>query len=179
MSSKLSVCREGCGRSVEYEIHQLCLTCYRRCRRNGVLFNQKHCKVQECEKGAFSNGYCGLHWNRWYVHGDPLFRKKRANGEGSIARGYLIYGRKDGKGHYREHRRVMERFLGRPLLDTEVVHHKDRNKLNNDPANLAVLDRRTHALLCGLENVFSLPKPEAQKLLDLVKEQFNYQIILE
>lgn len=28
--------------------------------------------------------------------------------------------------------------LGRPLREGEVVHHKDRNKKNNDPGNLWV-----------------------------------------
>lgn len=35
-----------------------------------------------------------------------------------------------------EHRLVMEEVLGRILLPTEVVHHKDGNKQNNDPLNL-------------------------------------------
>lgn len=34
------------------------------------------------------------------------------------------------------HRVVAEQKLGRPLEPWEVVHHKDRNKLNNDPRNL-------------------------------------------
>lgn len=35
-----------------------------------------------------------------------------------------------------EHRLVTEEVLGRTLLPTEVVHHKDGNKQNNDPSNL-------------------------------------------
>ncbi len=35
-----------------------------------------------------------------------------------------------------EHRLVMEQCIGRYLEPTEVVHHKDGNKLNNDPTNL-------------------------------------------
>jgi len=35
--------------------------------------------------------------------------------------------------------------LGRPLKDGEVVHHKDRNKKNNDPSNLHVFpNQATH-----------------------------------
>lgn len=35
-----------------------------------------------------------------------------------------------------EHRLVAEKMLGRYLDPKEVVHHKDSNKLNNDPSNL-------------------------------------------
>lgn len=36
----------------------------------------------------------------------------------------------------RVHRIVMGEKLGRKLLDTEIVHHIDHNKLNNRPENL-------------------------------------------
>ena len=43
------------------------------------------------------------------------------------------------------HRVVVERKLGRQLEPWEVVHHKDRNKLNNHPDNLWVFrDQEEH-----------------------------------
>ena len=36
------------------------------------------------------------------------------------------------------HRWIAEKKLRRPLKNVEVVHHKDRNKLNNSPQNLQV-----------------------------------------
>ena len=39
-------------------------------------------------------------------------------------------------GYIREHRVVMEKHLGRYLLPTEVVHHIDGNKENNNIVNL-------------------------------------------
>lgn len=39
----------------------------------------------------------------------------------------------------------MEQILGRPLLPTEVVHHKDRNKKNNTPGNLEIVNQSDHA----------------------------------
>lgn len=47
------------------------------------------------------------------------------------------------------HRYLMEILLGRELLETEEVHHKDGNKTNNDIQNLELIDwiehRRMHA----------------------------------
>ena len=42
------------------------------------------------------------------------------------------------------HRKTMAQILGRPLLSTEYVHHKDENKWNNDPSNLEIMDPVTH-----------------------------------
>lgn len=46
-----------------------------------------------------------------------------------------------------EHRLVMARVLGRPLLRTEIVHHKDENGLNNTPDNLEVMTQAEHRRL--------------------------------
>jgi hypothetical protein len=43
-----------------------------------------------------------------------------------------------------EHRYVVERQLGRKLLRSEIVHHIDHNRLNNDPSNLVVMDKKEH-----------------------------------
>lgn len=43
-----------------------------------------------------------------------------------------------------EHRLAMSNKIGRPLLETEIVHHVDENKLNNDPDNLEIMTRSNH-----------------------------------
>jgi hypothetical protein len=45
----------------------------------------------------------------------------------------------DKRGRILEHRYVMAQQLGRLLLNSEIVHHKDENKLNNHPDNLELL----------------------------------------
>ena len=46
-----------------------------------------------------------------------------------------------------EHRYVMEQHLGRLLDDSEVVHHRDGNRLNNELSNLEVLPSHSAHIL--------------------------------
>src|SRR4030095_11407521 len=50
----------------------------------------------------------------------------------------------DGDRNLFEHRLVMERKLGRQLIPSELVHHKDENRSNNDPDNLELLTISEH-----------------------------------
>ena len=45
------------------------------------------------------------------------------------------------------HRYIASKKLGRRLKGSEVVHHKDRNKLNNSPENLYVCSRQEHDVI--------------------------------
>jgi len=59
----------------------------------------------------------------WLSAGDPFVAMAQRHGE--CAGGYVL-----------EQRLVMARKLGRLLLDSETVHHKDLDHGNNDPSNL-------------------------------------------
>lgn len=55
------------------------------------------------------------------------------------------------QGFVMEHRLIMEGIIGRFLLPTEEVHHKDRDKHNNKPSNLEVLSKQSHREIHGKE----------------------------
>jgi len=79
-----------------------------------------------------------------------------------IHRGYVMlwvspddefYSTAQASGYAYEHRLVMARKLGRPLLDTETVHHIDGNTENNSPENLELRQGKhgKHVVMCCLD----------------------------
>lgn len=58
--------------------------------------------------------------------------------------GYQGHPNASKKGEIREQILVMSQFLGRPLTKTEVVHHKNEDKLDNRIENLELTDRSKH-----------------------------------
>jgi len=130
----------------------------------------KKCSSKLSQKRALETGkyrhdckYCGEEFKR--------YRKKNSQGEfhkfcskacsnNSAAEkrlltpvidrnGYVLIGCRNHpnahQGRVREHRLVMEGILGRYLDKSEIVHHIDGDRQNNDPSNLMVTDHQNHS----------------------------------
>jgi hypothetical protein len=106
---------------------------------------------------------CPKHYQRLRKNGttdrDPSWRAP--NGEGTVDKsGYRVFNTKYGQ--KLEHRLVMEKHLGRPLLPKETVHHLNGDRLDNRIENLELWSSR---------------HPKGQRIQD--KIAFAYEILLE
>lgn len=76
-----------------------------------------------------------------YIPVGYIFRSPRHK---TVYRRFTVRGKDGVERDVFEHRLVAEKMLGRPLLPTEIVHHKDGNGLNNDWSNLEVTNQSDH-----------------------------------
>lgn len=103
------------------------------------------CTFEGCEDVIFNvgTGLCAGHYDQ-KLHNRPLTVKKKINKDGTghvNSSGYRMIYRPNhpnsySNGHVLEHVFVYSEYLGRPILDSENIHHKNGDRLDNRIENL-------------------------------------------
>jgi hypothetical protein len=131
----------------------LCHAHYQRLRRDDDLAEVQPigrrrndaCSLSSCQREAYARQLCRNHYRRLMRLGDPMEAVpiKDQPGVGYVSHGYFVVPVPPEERHLvggetsaLEHRLVMARHLGRPLLATESVHHISGDRLDNRIANL-------------------------------------------
>jgi len=94
-------------------------------------------KMSESRKGAGSYLY-GKH----FPEEAKQKMRETCNRRNNILKLYKTF--TDDRKTTRMHRHVFECAIGRKLKPFEIVHHKDKNKLNNDINNLQLMSKKEH-----------------------------------
>ena len=113
-------CSTECGHTVK-RADRMC-----KCENCGLAFERPHGRTDR----RFCSRSCAMH-NRVRV---GQIRSHPEGAQFKHMNGYVME-KRDGK-WVMQHRLVMEQTLGRPLLPTERVHHKNGNRQDNRPENL-------------------------------------------
>jgi hypothetical protein len=105
------------------------------------------CSSTDVKARMFKNRYCPEHLERMILSYATKPTHRRVDVHGYVILTILGI-------PYREHRLIMERFLGRTLRDGENVHHIDGNRSNNKLKNL---------------ELWSTSQPSGQRVSDKIK----------
>lgn len=128
----VAICQCGCGRP--------------------TLFALKTSTAAGRTKGQpqqFIHGHCGPR---------PSFSRRIITGYGYAKRYLPTHPHADAGGYVPEHRLVMEGEIGRYLLPTELVHHKNKDKLDNRPENLEIVTKSQHGKIHAIDKPMFQPR---------------------
>jgi hypothetical protein len=100
------------------------------CQKTFYVYPYRKSGAAFCSRACGSLSKTGKNHNAW------------KGGRNKMKNGYIRI-RVDKKYMY-EHRFVMEKHLGRPLQQKEVVHHIDGDRTNNRIENLCLMPKKKH-----------------------------------
>lgn len=123
------------------------------------------CSVVDCDRRTVGRGLCRMHYERQRKGREvgSAAPQKRAAGEGSIAKGYLVVTVSPGRSRL-AHRVRMESLLGRPLTKGETVHHVNGDRSDNTTDGS--LDERYRS---GNLELWSSWQPAGQRVSDKIE----------
>ena len=113
------------------------------CEWCGATFVPKHpiAHTRAAKLGRFCSKPCQA---RWLARNRSTTTGKTKGPKGHILLHVPTHPNASKRGYVMEHRLVMEQHLGRLLLPTEVVHHKNGIPGDNRIENLEVMTKRQH-----------------------------------
>jgi hypothetical protein len=142
-------------------LYKNCLNCGKR------FYLKKHSR----KNAKFCSFYCSAKYKHGKNH--PMWKGgRKINTQGYV----LIYSPahpfRDKQNYVREHRLVMETFLGRFLLLSEIVHHLNGIKNDNRLKNLELTTKKNHDKKHGEEYSLKYKNLRVQKICPVCNNIF-------
>jgi len=152
----MKCCIDGCENPIFVLYRKLCKTHYHRVKRAGDIAlsraapePNKICSIEGCGRAHKAKGLCGSHYAYLKVYGSPTPVLKKRGGqfkEGDPvstckSTGYVYVWKREEKKVYLQHRLEMEKSIGRKMLSSESVHHKNGNRSDNSIENLELWNK--------------------------------------